>query len=999
MDHDYETRRRPLRIFLASTSKDLVPHRIRVASAIEQLGQQPRRMETFVAEPEAPVAVCRKKAAAADALIVCVAHCYGYVPGVEEGGDGKKSVTWHEVEAAQEADRPVFAFVVDPEYAWAGSKEQDRLLQARTQKEMVRIGSAVHQLKAFKEFLGREVVHTSFTTSEDLAAKVTASLSSWLLEAMSHSSTSPLRRSEAASPIDLTSYLEALVDRTEHINVSGITTQHARGALHYRIEQLYTTLSGRGVWTGEGEAEPKQEMCHKRVNLAVLLSCFKRLLIEGQPGAGKTTFLRFAACMLARDVLGVRCPGGGSWRGRYLGIEDDKPKTPIFLRVADLVLLLTEAGAPQLRNDNRQWLLDLLARTCEEDRHDVSREHWEKLLQGDDAVLLLDGLDEAADERLRERIFCIVRDAEKNWQCAIVVTSRPIETAPLRDNEFLQVVIEPFEEEEVRTFVGHWVAALHDVEQPLHGGETRRYCDSLAEAIVGRSRVRRLAANPMILTYLCMMHWNDGRLPEGRSRVYRAVLSWLIAARGRLRQAEGFTDLFALRAFARLALAMMDTPCGKRLMVDLEEAAVAIEPILAEEFQDLSAEERRLRARRWLSFECLGSGVVEEVDGRQLRFWHPTFQDFLAAFQLALRGDYEDPKTDWWPVVCEHLDHAQWQETIELLPGCLLDEGGMGRVHRLLGRVLARGARAELVTEARFAAVVGRLLQTLGVHDYKPSPEISAAYEQALERSLAIFDLTGAAKVPVKTRIVVAEALGRGGDPRLAPEVDNLILVPGDGYRLGKYPVTVEEYQRFVEGRGYDEREHWCDEGWELKAKVGWVAPEKWEEQLESPNRPVVYVSWYEAEAYCHWFGRQRDCAVQLPAAEEWEKAATPERGAYPWGEPEPDEERANFERNVGFPTPVGIYPSGNGPFGHCDLAGNVWEWCADEDADFSEEGKIWRVLRGGCWLLPANDLRVNYRYMLPASDRSRDIGFRVSAVHANALTKRHRAGAAQALT
>ena len=999
MPRDGETGQRSFRIFLSSTSEDLADYRTRVASVIERLGQETRRMETFVATPQAALPVCQTKAASADALVVCVAHRYGWVPRAEEQGDGKKSVTWYEVEAALKASKPVFAFVVDPEFAWAGAREQDGLLKAKNQKEILRVGSAVRQLAAFKAFLDRSVTRDTFTTPEDLAEKVATSLFPWLLEqALSVSEAARSTASEAAPLVDVTTYLEDLIDRTDHINISGIATQHAQGALRYSIERLYTPLSSRGIRAGDLAREGLLlEMRHERVALADLLPRYARLLIEGQPGAGKTTFLRFAACMLARDALFQPCPGGDSWCARHLGLEaDGGSKIPVFLLVADLVSLLTAADAPRLRNDNRQWLLDLLARSCQEDRHAVTRDHWEKLLRAGDAVLLLDGLDEAADEILRARIFDIIRDAQKKWQCRIVVSSRPIETAPLREMGFHPAVIEPFEEQEIRAFIGHWVAALHAVEQPWQGGEAGRYADSLTEAIVGRSRVRRLAANPVMLTCLCVVHWNEGQLPEGRSRVYRAVLRWLIAARGRLREAEGFSDLFAWRAFARLALAMTHTTRGKRSVVDLESAAVAIEPILAREFQDLSAEERRLRARRWLTFECLGSGVVEEVDGRRLRFWHLTFQEFLAALQLAWRGDGEDPEDDWWPLVREHLDHAQWRETVELLPGCLLDEGGVGRVDRLLGRVLAlRGEEAGLATEARVAAILGRLMRTVRVLKYKPSAEISAAYEQALQKSMAIFELAGAAQVPVKTRIAVAEALGKGGDPRLAPGVDHWLPVPGlEDFRLGKYPVTVEEYQRFVEGRGYEEAQHWSVEGWELKEKESWSAPESWVEQLEHPNRPVTGVSWWEAESYCRWLADQRGIAIRLPTSEEWEKAATSEQGEYPWGGEEPDEERVNFapdfKSNVGSPTPVGIYPLGNGPFEHCDLGGNVWEWCVDETTLPDIENAPWdkdepgRVLRGGGWSLPAGLLRAASRRRSPASYRLDDVGFRVSAAPAS---------------
>jgi len=790
-------------------------------------------------------------------------------------------------------------------------------------------------------------------------------------------------------PVHLRPYLEALISRTDHINISGIATSQ-KGALRHPIEKLYTPLTSRGELAvggrggaGGGPRGPGGE----RVRLEELLPRHRRLLIEGQPGAGKTTFLRLVACMLARDALGLPCPEGRSWRGRHLGLgEEGAPAVPILLRVSELVDLLLEESGPRFRHDNRHWLLDLLERSCRDNGLAVPREHWEQVLAGGEGVLLLDGLDEAADLAIRERIFAMFRDACEHWPCPVVVSSRPLQTEPLQELGFHVATIEAFGEEEIRTFLDHWVTALHASETEGFRYEADRYRQGLEAAILSRPRVKLLARNPVMLTCLCVVHRNEGELPEGRSRVYRAVLRWLIAAKSEQRAKAGFTDRFALRALARLALSMMSTDAGKRPVLGLEEAALAVEPVVARDFPDLVAlADRRQRAREWLVFEGLGSGIVEELSGRRIRFWHLTFQEYLASLQLALLGDGEDASEDWWPHLEPHLSHVQWRETVELFPGTLFDEGGEQRVDRLLERVFAlRGESPDLATEAKVAGILGRLLQPLRVVQYKAPPELSAAYRTSLDRALELFTLEGAAKVPVKVRMAAAEALGQGGDPRLSPDVDNFLPVPGLSVRLCKYPVTVEEYQRFVESRGYEEPAPWSVEGWEQREQGGWEAPGRWEEQLEHPNRPVVEVSWWEAEAYAGWLSRQRGKEYRLPRQEEWKRAATSKKGEYPWGAAEPDAERANFAEKVGAPTPVGIYPCGDGPYGHSDLAGNVWEWCADEveltddywSAEQKREGG--RAVKGGCRVLPAMFLRSAFRNGSPAWLRLDDVGFRL---------------------
>ena len=191
----------------------------------------------------------------------------------------------------------------------------------------------------------------------------------------------------------------------------------------------------------------------------------------------------------------------------------------------------------------------------------------------------------------------------------------------------------------------------------------------LEAALTDQPDVRRIAANPVMLTGLCVVHWNEGQIPAGRARVYRAVLRWLLAARDRLRAdelglPEADANAFAWEALARLALVMMGADGGgKRSSFDLHDAARAVETAVTRYFPALTyAGRRRQRAKQWLRFECLGSGVVEEVGQGRLRFWHLTFQEYLAARRLAWLDDGEaEPEESgepehWWPLVQGRLE-------------------------------------------------------------------------------------------------------------------------------------------------------------------------------------------------------------------------------------------------------------------------------------------------------------------------------------------------------
>ena len=190
-----------------------------------------------------------------------------------------------------------------------------------------------------------------------------------------------------------------------------------------------------------------------------------------------------------------------------------------------------------------------------------------------------------------------------------------------------------------------------------------------------------------------------------------------------------------------------------------------------------------------------------------------------------------------------------------------------------------------------------------------------------------------------------------------------------DGYWIGKYQVTFDQYDRY------------CNE-----TKIKEPGDSSWGRE----NRPVIHVSWTEAVAYCEWLSQKVGFHFNLPTEAQWEKAARGnDQRKYPWGSREPDGNLANFGLNNSKTTPVGSYPAGASPYGLLDMAGNVWEWCHDwyeagyyknsphKDPVGPNSGS-YRVFRGGSWYFYARDLRCADRGYDGPSYRGFNLGFRL---------------------
>ena len=735
-------------------------------------------------------------------------------------------------------------------------------------------------------------------------------------------------------------------------------------------------------------------------------------VVLGDPGSGKTTLLKHFVLASTDALIGPAT----------LGLPADTVPVLIELRrlkdpAAGLKAALEQAVASvDVSLDPEAFARRLLA----EGR----------------LLVLVDGLDEVADAKTRAEVSCWLEDAIERHlpESTFVVTSRyaGYKGDARLGGRFLELHVRDVEELEARSFIAAWYSAVEARAELGRDAETAAALAKEASSdLVGKIfdpedartvSLRALARNPLMLQILCLVHRDRKQLPERRVELYRECVLVLLEL---WRRAKGMpVDLDAQQALRLLQPLAYWLHSAERREAPLEELLPHLEAPLAELRREPQDGTKLLRAIRDQS------GVLVSLGQSAYGFLHLSFQEYLCALHVQDRFA-SDPEIlealaerfgeTWWrevlllalglnnpslfePLMEELLKRGTLPRDVALADDCLRD--ALVTTPRPFLRSLAGGLQD---AGERYHAL--RLLRRLqgwktveveGVTGVEVVEVLAREERNREARGMALELLGREALVDLAVKTIAGEEAA--GERIHERDGSVLVYVPGgeftlgtnegletywdedsrhwpkpehraylSAYWIGKYPVTNEQYSRF------------------LAANPEHGEPELWEEkEFNQPQQPVVGVSWLDAKAYCAWAG------LVLPSEAQWEAAARGTDGRpYPWGEDAPSETRANFDSREGRTSPVDAYPAGAGPYGTLDQAGNVWEWCLDEfdeqayrDRDGQEDPVVKpkdesseaadRVVRGGSWANPSQLLHSAFRVGVRAGVRLQYLGFRV---------------------
>ena len=766
------------------------------------------------------------------------------------------------------------------------------------------------------------------------------------------------------------------------------------------------------------------------MHLGHIASVCDRLVILGNPGSGKSVFVKYLALCLAGAGIQdwtreVNVTGLGSWTHGDM--------TPVYIELRQFVT------SKHFQKEVTQAVTadDLWAYITQEILGEGLGGYAQELaldLEQGHGVLILDGLDEVPypEGKLSDRQDQLIGLAQslntRFGKSRIIVASRPYGYEGWTLPGYKVVTIQAYED-------SHRVALTRRLFQitDMHEAEASKGAKEFNRQLVEREVDEELRDRPLFVTLMARIYLKGEKegLPTRRGALYRRSIYLLMDRWTQSKpKAESLLEILGdekvetlYQRLGELAYKVHEEDGEQEGTPDVK-AGLIYECLLP--FGGV-------KAAKLISYLSENAGVLispgQDKEKNIFRFAHRSFQEYLAAVHIVQKcGE----KEDGYGRVGDHIGEKPqlWREVCKYVGDVVEDTLGRSQVWDLVEDVIAERTGEEDETSRWWRGwLASEILQKQRLMEKRTQRISEKAIVKEVAKELIVIITTPEALYPGE-RAGCGQGLSTIGDPRVgvgtkkiqvkgeekelpeiewcpipAPESRYFVMgsedekdnprrevAVGYDYQMAKYPVTYAQYRVFAETEAY-ENPKW----WEL-------FPEKYrvqkliDQRYKYENHPRDGVSWYQAVAYGKWLtvayreagliGDREE--IRLPREEEWEYAARGEdERTYPWGNEYlvgyanvDEQERGAGPHYLNRSTTVGLYPQGASPFGVQDMSGNLWEWCLNDygspDVTDGYANGARKVLRGGSWSYFHYDSRSVCRYRRYPLFRLNYLGFRV---------------------
>ena len=482
---------------------------------------------------------------------------------------------------------------------------------------MIERGRAEKKLGAFMK-RSDEYLRSEFKDPSELKFIVSADLGKWL---QNHQ---PLTESKSPSrpivenppvPLEIPSkYKRWVIDRCETMDVSRLLDSKDRVIL-VQMPQLFIPLYADPPEGKEADRKTEKEMLREKrqaVDIEQMIAESDYLLIEGQAGSGKSTLLKHLTYTMIKNESVAGLEG-------YLPVLIYLKDLQTIVRRLDIMTGSAAAGEK------------ILTEYFKETDNGLNIALVKAFCQAGRALFLIDGLDEM-EVALRDKVVVSLADLRSVYGCRMVLTGRH---HGVEDTHVLQrfgdrhIRINNLTEGQIETFIGNWIKYIY----PAESGLDVKTAGEVISEIRAHLTISKLLETPLMLTAICILYHNGGRLPEQRAELYKQFVENLIFKR--FDDSEKVLSFLSQQAFTIHSKEMREFGRHDALT------------IYGREPEETDIQYRQRLDQKFTAVEQ-NCGLLKFEMGHY-EFWHLSFQEFMAVrYLVADRESYYTEIESYW---------------------------------------------------------------------------------------------------------------------------------------------------------------------------------------------------------------------------------------------------------------------------------------------------------------------------------------------------------------